>query len=333
MPKFVGLQRLGACWAFICRELCGPTGALALVAILGVGILGAALPHGALQTSAEQDDLLAPLRMALLSVPIYATPMQTISQLGMMFAHGNSPGAAFCLLLLGTGVNLGTLWWLTQNYGWRSTSIWFASLFVVVVTSAYVINKPLIPPGVEPAGHTHAFDVYSNPFGGTATLTAIQDVLLDSVGWAERVTLVMMCLLTLIGWFTPEPQESNVDIVVKPRTGKGLDRDVPPAVVGLTGLVGLLAASIVGCLCLLSLCPRNARRDAASSHRNTYRSDQRQRRGSSALAGSLGAVVKTLGSGLVHPQLRTATLPADADLHLAQKAGVVRARVRARGTG
>ncbi len=40
MPKFVGLQRLGACWAFICRELCGPTGALALVAILGVGILG-----------------------------------------------------------------------------------------------------------------------------------------------------------------------------------------------------------------------------------------------------------------------------------------------------
>ncbi len=76
--------------------------------------------------------------------------MQTISQLGMMFAHGNSPGAAFCLLLLGTGVNLGTLWWLTQNYGWRSTPRFgLQVVFVVVVTSAYVINKPLIPPGVN----------------------------------------------------------------------------------------------------------------------------------------------------------------------------------------
>ncbi len=31
------------------------------------------------------------------------------------------------------------------------------------------------------------------------------------------------------------------------RSGTGLDRDVPPSVVGLTGLLGLLAFSIVGC--------------------------------------------------------------------------------------
>ncbi len=145
--SLVGMDRLRHCWAYMCRELFGATGRLALIALLGVGLLGTILPHGALQTSAEQDDPLAPLRMAILSVPVYATPMQTISQLGMMFAHGNSPGAAFCLLLLGTGVNLGTLWWLKQTYGWRATSIWFGSLMFVVVACAYVIDKPLIPPG------------------------------------------------------------------------------------------------------------------------------------------------------------------------------------------
>ncbi len=93
------LARLQASWAYAGRELLGATGRFTLIAMLGVGLLAVVLPHGALQTSAEQVDPWSPLRMAMLSVPVYATPMQTISQLGMMFAHGNSPGAAFCLLL------------------------------------------------------------------------------------------------------------------------------------------------------------------------------------------------------------------------------------------
>ncbi len=87
-------------------------GALALVAALGIVLLGALLPHGALQTSVEQNDVLAPLKMAVVSVPIYSTPMLIMSQLGMMFSHANSPGAAFCLLILGAGVNLATIVWI-----------------------------------------------------------------------------------------------------------------------------------------------------------------------------------------------------------------------------
>ena len=245
--QFVGLKRLQASLAYACRELWGPTGRLALIAVAGVGLLGMALPHGSLQTSAEQDDPWAPLRMALLSVPVYATPMQTISQLGMMFAHGNSPGAAFCLLLLGTGINLGTLWWLKENYGIKQTSIWFGSLLLVVVGCAYAIDKPLIPPGVEPAGHTHAFDVYSNPFGGKVTLLGVRQVLEDSVGWAERASLLVMCLVAALGLVVREPAPTSANQPQPARSGKGLDRDVPPSVVGLTGLVGLIAASIVGC--------------------------------------------------------------------------------------
>ena len=55
--------------------------------------------------------------MTLVAIPIYATPMLAMSQLGMMFAHGNSPGAAFSLLILGTGVNFATLLWIARNYG------------------------------------------------------------------------------------------------------------------------------------------------------------------------------------------------------------------------
>ena len=116
-----------------------------------------------LQSSVEQLDPWAPLKMAIVSVPIYASPMLTMSQLGIMFAHGNSPGAAFCLLLLGTGINLTTLLWIAQSYGWKPMIVWFTALFGIVLVCAYAIDRPLIPPGVEPAGHTHAFDIYTNP--------------------------------------------------------------------------------------------------------------------------------------------------------------------------
>ncbi len=217
--NYVGLARLQACWSYIGRELWGPTGRLTLIALCGVGLLGVALPHGALQTSAEQDDPWAPLRMAVLSVPVYATPMQTISQLGMMFAHGNSPGAAFCLLLLGTGINLGTLWWLKECYGARATLTWFASLLTVVVACAYVIDKPLIPPGVEPAGHTHAFDVYSNPFAAKVTLVEVRKVLEDSVGLAERVSFLVLFIVGTIGLILPVPKPGPA--TARPASGKG----------------------------------------------------------------------------------------------------------------
>lgn len=244
--NFVGLLRLKASLVFVSRELRGTTAWYALLAVMGVGLLGMILPHGALQTSAEQDDPLAPLRMALIAVPVYATPMQTISQLGMMFAHGNSPGAAFCLLLLGTGVNLGTLWWLKTTYGLKPSAVWFCGLLLIVVGCAYAVDKPLIPPGVEPAGHTHAFDVYSNPFGGKPTLSAIQKSLADSVGIAEFASFIVICVIALAGAVVREPVEQPSDSPAQ-RSGKGWDRDVSPGVVGATGLIGLVALSIVGC--------------------------------------------------------------------------------------
>lgn len=261
----IGLRRLGTSALFMGRELCGPTGVLALVALTGLWFLGSLLPHGALQSAVEQLDPLAPTKMSLVAVAIYATPMLTMSQLGMMFAHGNSPGAAFALLLLGTGVNLGTLWWVGSNFGWRSTVIWFSVLFLVVLGVAYAIDRPLIPPGVEPAGHTHAFDVYTNPFhsGDVLSMQAIWKAIVANLSIFDAATIGLIAVLLvggvvsltvarsfcdrLLAEDTPEVSEGEADKPKPQNAGTGLNRRVSSRTVGLTCLVGLVALSIVGC--------------------------------------------------------------------------------------
>lgn len=260
----IGLPRLAACAIFMGRELCGLSGALALVALAGLWILGSVLPHGGLQSSVEQLDPLAPATMSLVAVPIYATPMLTMSQLGMMFAHGNSPGAAFALLLLGTGVNLGTLWWIGANFGWRSTTVWFGVLFFIVLGVAYAIDRPLIPPGVEPAGHTHAFDVYTNPFhsGASLSLTSVWEAIARNLSIFDSLTVGLIGLILLTGVtsqtlarnFCDRLLDSNgvenaVSSTLTPSqpVGDGWDRHVSPRTVGFTCLIGLVALSIVGC--------------------------------------------------------------------------------------
>ena len=255
-PTPVSLRRLGFCAVYMARELFGPSGLLGLIAMVGLMLLAAVLPMGGLQTAAEQTDWKAPLTMSIVSVPIYATPMLTMSQLGMMFTHGNSPGAAFALLLLGTGVNLATLIWVAKNYGLKATLVWFSVLFAIVVCIAYAIDKPLIPPGVQPAGHTHAFDIYTNPF------TAGQSIGWDSIGSAivksqspivVQASLLGLGLCVLVGatlrLLIPSRIQAFMDHVPQLQKDdfQGVHLKVSERTVGLTCLAGLVAFSVVGC--------------------------------------------------------------------------------------
>jgi uncharacterized protein len=249
-----GVKRLAACFVFVCREFVGPSGLLTLTALLGLWLLGSLLPHGALQTSVEQKDPLAPLLMAIVGMPIYSTPMLIMSQLGMMFGHGNSPGAAFCLLTLGAGMNVATVVWIAQNYGWRQTGLWCVALFVIVLGCAYAIDRPLIPPGVEPAGHTHAFDIYTNPLhrGQQYSWQMLTDIVLESSDLASIMCLrilgfLFVCgvVLRLLG------SQSFIDRWITPRNDVQdklvYDRIVSPYLVGIASLIGVIAFSVVGC--------------------------------------------------------------------------------------
>ena len=254
--QVIGVTRLLAVFVQITRELSGRAGGWALVGLTGLVLLAAILPWGALQSEVNRDDWMAPLKMTAVALPAYATPMLAMSQLGMMFQHANSPGAAFVLLVLGTGVNVATVLWLGKSFGARSVGIWLSTLLLIVVGISYAINKPLFPPGVEPYGHTHAFDIYTNPVHNldTVSWTFVREKLKKDTDIGEQFALATLGALLLIGigfrlagldekklerWGTGVSHESG-------RVGS-FDRIVGPQVVGATMLCGLIALSIVMC--------------------------------------------------------------------------------------
>ena len=257
----IGVRRLAAMFIYACRQLAGPVGGWCLLAISGVGLLAAVLPWGSLGEAMGRDDWWAPARMLCVSVPVYATPMLAMSQLGMMFQHANSPGAAFILLVLGAGMNLGTIGWMAKQFGTRSVFVWVVCLISVVTTIAYSVNRPLIPPGVTPSPHTHAFDIYTNPIhhldsnSGTFAVKKLSEkfdivaqvavtilgVLILS-GLVLRVCRIDECTLGKSAKGTrssPEDSSETVELA--------LDRIIAPNVVGGTLIAGLIAISVVMC--------------------------------------------------------------------------------------
>jgi hypothetical protein len=115
-----GLLRMASIAVVAAREVPGPSLGSILVGLAGVGLLGGALPPGSLQSAMEHTNPYAPLAMTCVAIPAYASPMTAMAQLGSMFQHANSVGAAFVLfvlLSLGAGVNLGLIAWVLRNYG------------------------------------------------------------------------------------------------------------------------------------------------------------------------------------------------------------------------
>ncbi len=161
----------------------------------------AVLPPGSLQTTMEHKNPYAPLAMAGVAIPAYATPLVAMSQLGSMFQHANSVGAAFVLLTLGAGINLGLIAWVFRNYGLARGLTWLAILLAVVLPLAYAIENPLYPSEIEPPGHTHAFDIYCRPFehGSSDLPRMVLAKLKEDLHPFERVGLTVLALLAATG--------------------------------------------------------------------------------------------------------------------------------------
>ncbi len=259
----IGLRRLLATVVHFSREATGSGVVVTLVALSGLALLAAVLPYGAMQHSVERDDWWAPVKMLLVAVPVYATPMLAMSQMGMMFQHANSPGAAFTLLILGAGMNFATPFWFGRHYGWKAASMWFASLLVIVLGLSYAINGPLVPPGVEPAGHTHAFDIYANPLSAyhTINVATIRDLVVKDTDISALASLVVLGVVAVLGLLFRLFKIDEASLVKNAKAGslasslqpenavdrRGLDVVVPRGVIGATMLAGLVALSVVAC--------------------------------------------------------------------------------------
>jgi hypothetical protein len=219
-------------------------------------LLACVLPFGSLQRTMSHENPWAPLLMAAIAVPAYATPMLAMSQLGSMFQHGNSVGAAFTLLTLGAGTNLGLVLWMQRSYGWKRAAVWFGLLMAVVLILSYGVERPLYPSANQAADHTHAFDVYCRPFpySMTGLGPVVWDKICKSTQPHEIDGAICLCLLFLVGtglsildrrfriedWLQrPLPENAGAP--------KWYSTALPAPVLGLTALVVLFVVSAVGC--------------------------------------------------------------------------------------
>lgn len=159
-----GIKRMLSMFDTCSRELAGPTLMYILIGMACSAIVAAMLPHGYLQSGLEQHNQFAPVKVSALAAPIYTTPLLAMSQIGGMFQHGNSIGAAFGLLILGAGINVGLIFCMANMFGWERIGAFLLLLVSITLALAYTISGPLYPEGIEAAGHSHAFDVYSHPF-------------------------------------------------------------------------------------------------------------------------------------------------------------------------
>lgn len=248
-----GWRRVVANGTSMLRDMTSASMGYIVIGLLGVALLGAFLPTGSMQMSLESNDPLAIPRMLGMAIPVYATPMLAMSQLGMMFSHVNSIGSAFILLVLGAGMNLGLLAWMIRQYGFQKSSVWFALLIGVVLALAYSVDEPLTPKGVEPAGHTHAFDIYCRPFRpGDAPSPAefVATKLERTVTSYEWTTTYILAGFLVAGVVlsTVDPKRKLDQWLAAAEVNQGgFDVVIPGPILGGAVLVILVGLSVVGC--------------------------------------------------------------------------------------
>ncbi len=249
-PVSFGVRRMVAVGVAASRDAFSGLWLYIALGLVGSAAISLFLPYGFLQDKAERTDVWAPFFMAVVSMPVYETPMTMIIKLGDMFQHGNSVGAAFSLMILGAGVNVGVVFWLWRHYGKLRTFGCLGTLFLIVVGLSYLVDKPLTPTGVSPAGHTHAFDVYCSPFRPTDSVTfdLVRQRFTQNLQLFEVVSLLGWAALMLGGWLLSHDRKGRVDKWLETqvdRTGTW-DVELSARFLGVASLVGLVAASVLG---------------------------------------------------------------------------------------
>lgn len=248
----VGIKRVVAMIKASCQMIWGPPTVYIIIGIFGSVAMSLLLPHGAMSTTLERENVFAPVVVAGLGVPIYSTPLLAMSQIGSMFQHGNSIGAAFSLLVFGAGVNVGLFFCFWRLFGLKQVIVFFSMLLLVSVGLAYLVGEPLYPKGVEVAGHTHAFDVYTNPF--TSASSGLSGTALREIekSWGNHEfggspVLLGMLILGVIFFAMERLTGINRWIESVSQRNKKLDIVLPNYVITTVTLVGLIAVSIIGC--------------------------------------------------------------------------------------
>ncbi len=160
--------RLAICADTTARALIGPEWVDYCLVLLGMGLLGAFLPYGVLQTGFTRDNPLAPPLMALVAVLVYVTPLDAMMQFGVIARDGFSLAVAFVLFVLGPGTSAGVANGIRRDAGFRALLLFGGLLVCSTLAFGYAVDRAAGPRGALPEDHTHAFDAFTRVSAATA---------------------------------------------------------------------------------------------------------------------------------------------------------------------
>ncbi|MEC8556201.1 MAG: permease [Planctomycetota bacterium] len=160
-PPVDSLQRLQVVGTTAARSVFGRTCIDYALALLAVGFLGAFLPHAVLSSGLTRDNIFAPALMGIVAIPVYVTPTEVMMHFGHIVRDGFSLGAAFALIVLGAGANVGVANWLRRDYGFRPLMLFVCSLIGATLLLGVTADRSLPSGAATQQDHTHAFDSFT----------------------------------------------------------------------------------------------------------------------------------------------------------------------------
>ena len=99
--------------------------------------------------------------MGLVAIPAYVTPIDVMMHFGNIVRDGYSLGAAFALIVLGAGANVGVAAWIRRDYGIRPLLLFVALLIGSTMAIGLTADRALIHGRADAEDHTHAFDSFT----------------------------------------------------------------------------------------------------------------------------------------------------------------------------
>lgn len=194
-------QRLALAFITAARELTGPMFTDLLIGLVGVGLLAVLVPGDLLEHTLAKPGWLAPPLAVLVAIPAYLSPHQGMMVAGVAFSEGNSLGAAFVLLALGAGVNLGWLARIGRGFGAERLAFLLAVLIVFTVLYGYGTDA-VLPHLRTSLNHHHALTDLG-PVEGMASGAEAFDQFLRrvrrEVGPPEQIALWGIGVLAVAG--------------------------------------------------------------------------------------------------------------------------------------
>ncbi|MBC8355446.1 MAG: permease [Planctomycetes bacterium] len=244
----------------------GHTSATALVgpafvdyglALLAVGFLGAFLPHASLQTGLTRDNALAPVIMGLIAIPVYVTPTEVMMHFGHIVRDGFSLGAAFALIVLGAGANVGVANWLRRDYGPKSLVLFVSLLIGSTLVIGLTADRTIVNGTAKATDHTHAFDPFTrlaNVDDRHANIQWVYSEVRKTMTVDRAWGLGLLAVIAVIGvGLRLLGDRCSIDDLLQPgRTttdetpGRSWNPTLSPGQLCVAGVLGVLAFATVG---------------------------------------------------------------------------------------